>query len=309
MRRGRVLVAGLTTLTLLALAGCNVGKPAGVDGDLTNNWPAFADAKTPTPVVGACYDTEYTDSWSGDFDSQTVDCSKQHWTETSYVGQFDGDLAKRTVPPLADSADLADAFATCTDKTTDYLGGPWQGGFTWLGMTLPGSAAWKGGARWYRCEVVGISHDLKADYVELTGSAKGAVAPGGTLARGCSTVTDDGSGSITADDAVDCSKPHNSEYSGTYTLTGSSWPGTDKIDTQASAACKKIMGTYLGTDQSQYFSWIWWEISESEWNLGIRSAACQILATAGKGTINKVRYTGSAKGIGKTKPTNWSTTG
>ena len=101
MRRGRLLVAGVTTLALLALAGCNVGKAAGVDGDLTNNGPAFAEAKTPVPVAGACYDAEFTDSWSGDFDSQTVDCSQQHWTETTYVGTFDGDLAKRTVPPLA----------------------------------------------------------------------------------------------------------------------------------------------------------------------------------------------------------------
>ena len=311
MRRGRVLVAGLTTLTLLALAGCNVGKPAGVDGDLTNNWPAFADAATPTPVVGACYDTEFTDSWSGDFDSQTVDCSKQHWTETTYVGKFDGDLSKRTVPPLADSADLADAFGTCTSKTTEYLGGPWQGGYTWLGITLPGSAAWKGGARWYRCDVVGVSRDMNQDFIELSGSAKGAVAAGGTLARSCSTIAVDSSGNITADDAVDCAKPHNSEYSGIYTLTGSTWPGNDKVSTQAGAACKKVMGTFLGIspDQSQYFGWSWWNITEREWTLGIRSGACEITASAGKGTTNKVRYTGSAKGIGKGKPSNWSTTG
>jgi Septum formation len=307
MRRGRLLVAGLATLATLAMAGCNVGKPAGVDGDLTNDWPALAEAKTPVPAVGACYDADFTDSWSGDFDSKTVDCSKSHMTETTYVGTFTGALASRSVPPLADSADLAEAFTACTEKTTDYLGGPWQSGYTWLGITLPGSAAWKGGARWYRCEIVGVSRDINQDFIELTGSAKGKLAAGGDLARTCSVLLVDSSNSITADDGVDCSKPHNSEFSGTYTLSGSAYPGKDKVSQQADAACKKVLATFLGSDSSQYFGWSWWNITERQWTLGVRQGACEITASTGKGSTNKLRYTGSAKGIGNRKPTNWTT--
>ena len=55
MRRWWALVA--IAAAALAMGGC--GNPAGVDGDLTNAWPAFAKAQTPTPVVGACYPQEY----------------------------------------------------------------------------------------------------------------------------------------------------------------------------------------------------------------------------------------------------------
>src|SRR2546430_2039048 len=48
-------VAGLAALMLAGmLAGCTA-KPRGVDGDLTNGWPALAKAAVPTPLAGTCY--------------------------------------------------------------------------------------------------------------------------------------------------------------------------------------------------------------------------------------------------------------
>jgi hypothetical protein len=311
MRRGRVLMVGRVLVVGLAalavLAACGPGTAAGVDGDLVDDWPAFAAAKTATPVAGVCYDAEYSDSWSGDFDSHTTDCSKEHWTETTYVGTFTGTLAARNVPPLADSADLADAFTSCSSKSEEYLGGPWQSGYVWLGLTLPGTAAWRGGARWYRCEVVGLSKNVDSDYIQLTGSAKAALAAGGALARSCSVLQVDASNNITADDAADCSKPHNSEFSGLYTLTGSSFPGKTVVSQKADDACKAVRGRYLGiSGASHYFGWSWWSITEKEWALGVRTGICEITASAGTATsTNKIRYTGSAKGIGDRKPTGW----
>src|SRR5436190_10278166 len=80
----RPLVAALCAVMVTVLAGCS--KPDGVDGNLTNNWPAFAQAKTPVPVAGVCYSAEFDTTWSGPF--EPVDCAKTHHTETTYVGTF-----------------------------------------------------------------------------------------------------------------------------------------------------------------------------------------------------------------------------
>ena len=44
--RGAAVLLCATVL----LAGCS--KPAGVDGDLTNNWPAMGEAKAAVPDAG-----------------------------------------------------------------------------------------------------------------------------------------------------------------------------------------------------------------------------------------------------------------
>ena len=82
MRRWWALVA----MAAVALAPGGCARPAGVDGDLTNGWPAFARAQTPIPDAGVCYPREYDPTWYGDFDS-AVDCkSETHQTETVFVG-------------------------------------------------------------------------------------------------------------------------------------------------------------------------------------------------------------------------------
>src|SRR2546430_3892555 len=148
MRRGWAL-AVLGAVAVLGLAGC--GKPAGIDGDLTNSWPAFEKAKTPVPVVGACYPTEYDPTWVGDF-SKAVECkTASHQTETVFVGAFTGADADRSGPPLAGSAARKTAFAQCQKAANDYIGGDWQSAKVDIGLVLPDDKAWTGGAPRYRC--------------------------------------------------------------------------------------------------------------------------------------------------------------
>jgi hypothetical protein len=148
--RRRVTLAVTLLAGALVLAGC--GKPAGVDGDLTNNWPAMAEAKVAVPEVGVCYDTEYDITWTGPFD--TVDCAKTHHIETTYVGSFTGADGSRSTPPLTGSTSRRTAFEACMKNTNDYLGGDFHTASIFLGLVLPNSNAWKGGARWFRCDAV-----------------------------------------------------------------------------------------------------------------------------------------------------------
>jgi Septum formation len=302
-RSGKLAMA--CAVALFTLVACG-SAPAGVDKDLIDDWPAMAQAVTPEPATETCYSEEFTETWSGDFASRTVACSAEHWTETTYVGKLSGTVAGRDIPPLSGSSDLTETFKSCADKTQGFLGGNWQTGYLWLGVTLPGKAAWKGGARWYRCEVVGLGRDIDQDFTKLTGSAKGALASKGPLARTCSLVQTDSSGSIKSDNAVDCSKPHNAEFAGLYTLSGSTYPTGKALEDKASAACQKVYTSFLGVppSRSHYFGWTWHNITEEQWNLGIRTGLCSVIGFSGS-SVNNVRFTGSVKGTGDRKPTGW----
>jgi len=304
MRRGgRILMAALCALAVLS--GCG-GPPPGVDGDLVNNWPAFAEAVTPTPVANVCYSTEYTETWIGEFDGRTTSCTGTHKTETVAVGTFTGPLAARSTPPLKFSTDLANAYKDCAKQADQYLGGPWQSGYLWLGLTLPSTAAWTGGARWYRCELIGLSKDMREDSTTLSTSLKGGLTGSRPAARGCLMVQVNSGGSITKEDGIDCAQPHNGEYAGLYTLHGSYQTDQTKRWQLESDGCRSVYTSFLGVSPSnnRYFGWLYHDISAEEWNLGIRTGICGVLGFSGS-SPNNVRFTGSVKGIGTRKPTGW----
>jgi hypothetical protein len=306
MRRGgRAVLACLSAL--IVLAGCS-RTPAGVDGDLTDDWAAFANAVTATPIAGACYKVEYSASWTGDFGSKETGCTQDHWTETAYVGTFSGDVASRDVPPLTGSAELATAFKECATKTNDFLGGDWQTSNAWLGIVEPSKQAWTGGARWFRCDLT--QFDSTFTDVEAKASAKDGLRGSRPLARTCEVVGDDSSGAITDEAAVDCAQPHNAEFAGLYTLTGSTYPSSQSArDSAEGAACGRVMQSYLGlsSTRSHYFGWLYYDVTEEQWNLGIRTGLCFVIGFASNGRVNTVRFTGSIKGGGDKKPAGWHT--
>ncbi len=305
-RSGTVLLA--CVLAVVTLAGCH-SVPANVDGDLTDDWPAIAQAVTPTPDAGACYDKQYAEEWQGEFGPSQVSCTVPHWTETVHVGTFTGDVASRTVPPLTGSSDLATAYQDCAKATTDYLGGDWRTSYAYLGLTLPDKAAWTGGARWYRCELGEVTRDSDEDFVQSSALLKDGLRGSRPLARTCELVQDDSDGTIKSSTGIDCGQPHNAEFAGLYTLTGSSYPAESARDQQAGAACGRVMQSYVGlsSTRSHYFGWLYFTITEDEWNLGIRTGICEVLGFAPNGSINGVRFTGSVHGGGDRKPAGWHT--
>jgi len=296
MRRWWALVA--MAAVALALGGC--ARPAGVDGDLTNGWPAFARAQTPIPDAGVCYPREYDPTWYGDFDS-AVDCkSETHQTETVFVGALTGADADRTAPPLAGSAARKAAYTRCQQAANDYLGDDWQSAKVDLGLVLPDDKAWTGGARWYRCDAI---HFQDSDYntVATSGSVKDGLRGSRPLAVTCLTVTDDGKNAVTKTDDADCDKPHNGEFAGIYRAADGAWPADENARRKlANNGCEAIVAHFLGYsgDQaiSNYLGWMAQGFNEDQWNLGDRSERCFALAFNGK-SVNGARIIGSVKGL------------
>src|SRR3712207_2201097 len=87
MRRGWT-VAVVLTVGLSVLTGC--GRPAGVDGNLVDDWPVFAAPEVPTPAEHACYrPTEFNPSTLAKV-RPAVDCRGDATLETFHVGRFGG---------------------------------------------------------------------------------------------------------------------------------------------------------------------------------------------------------------------------
>jgi hypothetical protein len=282
----------------LALAGC--GAPAGTDGDLTNGWPALDKAKTPVPVVGACYPTEYDPTWRGDFDN-AVDCKTgSHQTETVYVGTFTGSDADRGTPPLAGSPGRKTAYSACQQAANDYLGGDWQAAKVDLGLVVPDDKAWTGGARWYRCDMIHFK-DSNYDVVATDGSVKDGLRGSHPLQVTCLIVTDDGKNAVTKTEDADCDSPHNGEYAGIYRAPDGPWPADkDARRKLANTGCEAIVAHFLGFSGDQaltkYLGWMAVGFSQDQWNLGDRSERCFALAFNGA-TANGARILGSVKGL------------
>ncbi len=290
----------VATVSLLAgvlmLAGC-AGKPAGVDGDLTNQWPAMADAKAPVPEVGVCYDTEYDITVTSPFNP--VDCAKTHHTETTYVGAFTGADASRTTPPLSGSAGRRTAFEACMKNTNDYLGGDFHAASVYLGLAMPDSNAWKGGARWYRCDLVQFK-DPDNDIEITTGSAKDGLKGSAPLSFPCVNVVEQGSQYIGDNTPpVSCSGSHSAEFVGLFTAPDTPWISdtTTRTNTARDACWEKVYDYVGSKNPSRLIGLIWQNFQQDDWDLGDRTVRCWAYD---EGSTHK--FGESVKGIGTRDP-------
>jgi hypothetical protein len=283
------LAAVLCVAVIIALSGC--GKPGGVDGDLLNGWPAFAKAVTPTPKVGACYDSNYVPTWYGDFN--TVPCDEGHQAETAYVGTFTGNDAERSSPPSTNSPSRRAAYSECVKAVKDYLGGDWHTAYVWLGLVLPSTAAWHGGARWYRCDLV-PTDDVEYSTARASASVKDGLRGDKPLAITCINTIETKSGGVQAEVPVSCAKPHSAEFVGTATAPNTPWPGEKGAQKQAEKACEAAVAKYMGFSDSsvanQWVGWLFFWPTRSEWETGDRSFTCFAYAfTKSKKMIGSVK--------------------
>jgi hypothetical protein len=297
MRRRVAVLAGLAVA--LTLVGCS--RPAGVDGNLVNNWPAMPVAKTGVPVVGACYSQTADEVWFGPFDS--VDCATTpHQTETVYVGAFTG---SRSTPPDPDEtgAGLAPQYTQCQQAATTYLGGDWHTALVGLQLVHPSTAAWSVGARWFRCDLVHYA-DPDGQEVVQDGVLKGDLSGPRRSAYGCLTINADKQRQhVLSSTPVDCAKPHGAEFAGTFTAPDRPWQPDDaareKIEDEG---CEAVVSKFLGF--SSLGQWNnsavgWWELGfdETLWTLGDRTVQCFAFAFTTSGN-----FVGSVKGIRNQKP-------
>jgi len=305
------LLAG--ALALAGLVGCAADRLPGIDADLTDDWPAMAAAAVPVPESERCYSVEYVPTWTGDFADATIPCGYAHWTETLYVGTFTGSVAAHATPPPVGSSDLAAAYSTCATEVDKALGAPWQTGYLSLNLTLPDDIAWRGGARWYRCEILALSHDLDENVVRVTGTAVTAMHGPRLAARTCRLVRvapgQSRGGSIGSSDAIGCDKPHNAEFAGLFRVPGTGeYPDPDTRNDMERLACFHTAGQFIGVPAgyTRYLGIYWSDITPEQWALGIRTGICNIIGFDGNHGFDTVRFTGSVKGIGSRKPTGYT---
>lgn len=274
MRRAIAAVAAL--MTAGALAGC-AGLPPGIDGNLTNNWPAMAEAKLTIPTAGTCYLSQYARVGYGDLG--VVDCSQTHYVETAFVGEFTGADAQRTNPPAAGSPALPGAYAQCQKGVADYLGGDWHTGMLWLGLVVPSDGAWRGGARWFRCDLVHYS-DVLDDAIVNKGVLKGDLSGPRTSAYSCVTTTENPDHHIVTAAPADCSAPHQAEFAGLFTAPDVPYPSDQAaLKKMGETGCQNVVAKFLGYASASQWNnqavGLWWlGFSEDQWKLGDRTTQC-----------------------------------
>ena len=292
----RAVAASIALSAIFALAGC-AGRPPGTDGDVTNGWPAMPQAKITVPVVGLCYVTHYVGTGSGDVG--VAPCATEtHYVETAFVGAFTGADAQRSEPPAYGSPALPGIYPQCQKGADDYLGGDWHTAYVEVGIVVPDKEAWRGGARWFRCDLTRFSN-LEEVAVVDHGVLKGDLAGPRTAAIGCvTTIVDKSTNNVISSTAVDCATPHAAEFAGTFTAANVPFPA-DKAgrDKMLKDGCTPVVAGFLGYQSVSQWgnqSVGWWAVGwdEDRWNLGDRTTQCFAYAYTKSG-----KFVGSVKGI------------
>jgi hypothetical protein len=282
-RSWRLVLLAAVTLALaavmLALTGC--GNPAGVDGDLTNNWPAMPEPKLPEPVDHACYDVATDDPAGVARWPPPVDCTASHTVETIHIGAFRGDDATRETPPPAGSPARRNAYGACSTVAATFLGGDWRTGRLALVLNTPIALHWEAGARWFRCDVVEYQDLDTFDVVSRTASLQGALAGARLPPLTCFNVVIR-NGSVDAMPAAACTSPHDAEFAGIYDAPDGPWVSDDKQREDAfSTGCYAVIAKFTGVPNDGNLRARTGNITaafgRSDWELGNRGTRCFLL--------------------------------
>lgn len=278
MRRW-MAAAGGAAAVLTLMAGCSL--PEGVDGALTDDWPAPAAPELWSgPEAGVCHPVNVSEIVLL-HDYRPVSCDRKHAVETVHVGKFTGDHAARdTTPPFGSPAYRA-AFGECVTRSTEYLGGDFRSGRVWLQVGLPSNVAWAGGARWFRCDVWEYADDDAWDgEVSRDGSLRDSLRGDRPLGFGCFTVTE-------KDDEIDnmepvpCDKPHNAEFAGVVVAKAVPYPANDKAGWDVlGKPCWGPVAAYAGLKNDSRLPYrvdlIYQSLGKAQWDRGNRGVRCYL---------------------------------
>ncbi|MCZ7424370.1 septum formation family protein [Micromonospora sp. WMMA1949] len=275
----------------LALGGC--AAPAGVDRDLTDDWPAFAAPVGFVPQSGACHPTVADVGYLSGY--QPVDCAAPHRTETLHVGTMTGAEAERSAPPRTGSAGMRAAHADCGRQVTRAVGADWRSGRLRLAVVFPSTLAWSGGARWYRCDVAEVTDLDEGAVAQRTGSLRGALKPGSKLALGCFNPK------LRKDEVesmrpVACTSKHHAEFVGVYQAPDISYAEFDRTPLRTHKACRGLIAKYAGLPNDGNMQYragtIIYHPYEEQWRDGDRGVQC-FLWVSGRTLTKSVKGAGA----------------
>jgi Septum formation len=293
--RLRTRLGAALSLLVLATAGC--GTPGGIDGDLADDWAAIGVPTGFTPVADTCHLANYTPVGPRST-YEEVDCKLKHRTETVYVGAYEDPAAVADAPPADGSAGARAAYRTCDEKTTEFVGGPWRTARLWIGVTRPSAAAWTGGARWFRCEVLEIdSIEDDSGLVMRVGSLEDALrTPASELLLTCYAVQTDSNGAIDTMPSANCTTTHNAEFVGVWDAGDRAYPKEAEQWADFHDGCRTLIAEYVGVPDDEDLQFRTGVVSlpggEDVWALGDRAVRCYLW-------VDGAALTSSLKGKGE----------
>jgi hypothetical protein len=268
-------------LVLATAAGCG-RVPAGADRNLVDDWSMLGEAKVPVPEVGDCWSTDTSEVYDiVDVPGGVVQapCENSHVIETAYVGQFTGAQADADRVPSLDQ--LADQYKVCDEETAKYLGAAWANGRLRLLVYPPTSGQWKGGARFFRCDVAALR--TEAGLLDpRKETLKGTLQAGGSMLLGCTNQvgTKESWSDLTP---TACTAAHDTEFVGVITAAIGTYPADDKaMDTAYSDKCWAQVRAFTGSpdsvlDKADVRYGYWMMADKNEWKAGLRTARCYVM--------------------------------
>ncbi|TDB78951.1 septum formation family protein [Micromonospora sp. KC721] len=271
MRRWTAVAPG--AVAALALAAC--GAPAGLDADLTDDWPALAAPRPFVPAAGVCHPGVPDVGHLGGY--QPVDCALAHRAETLHVGTLTGAHAAGTTPPLRGSDATRTAHAECGREVHRALGADWRSGRLSLTVVLPSPRAWTGGARWFRCDLSEVKSIDDPRVVVRTGSLRGALTGAAALRLGCVEPRMAGT-DVSAMTPVPCTARHHVEFVGVWQATGLSYARLHRGDDRVHRGCRSLLARHTGVPDDGDLPFragsIFYHPTEREWRDGDRGVRC-----------------------------------
>jgi hypothetical protein len=268
-------------LVLVAAAGC-AKVPAGVDKDLVDEWAMIGEAKVPEPGVGDCWTTQAGNVIELVNTSLAVvqtPCESPRFVETVHVGHFTGALADADRAPGLD--DMADTYTACDAELTKFLGGSWQEGRVRMLVYAPTSSQWKGGARFFRCDVAALRSE-RGMLDPRTSTLKDALRAGSDMRLGCGSKVETGASWIDVNPLA-CTAPHDVEFVGNVASVSAVYPTDVKTRTAAwSTGCLNKVRSYTGMPDSALAkakaAYGFWPLAvgQAEWKAGNHNARCYL---------------------------------
>ena len=140
-RRTALLVVAPILLVAAIVAGVVLAlRPASTGAE------ADAAPAAVVPEVGACYAARSYSTFDLTADKhERVDCDAPHGLQAVAVKDGSGE-----------SPNMAHQIEWCQQETTKFLGMNWLMTLARPAVSVPSTAAWRAGMRWYRCDVLTV---------------------------------------------------------------------------------------------------------------------------------------------------------
>jgi hypothetical protein len=244
---------------LLVLTACSQSNGSTGDGVDT----------VEAPKLGACRMLSPEDVGQDSNATEVVDCAEPHTAQTFAVGTFP--------EKLAGGADVDDPglgayiYDTCSERFQTFLGGDeslvMRSMLTWAWFR-PTETAWKQGARWYRCDVVGGTEGSE-ELRSLPKTAKGLLRRADDNWRTCANGE-----TVAGSEKVPCSQPHNWRAVTTIKVGREEdpYPGDRLVEVRTQDYCSDSVGAWMGYPVDYEFGYTYFR--EAEWKAGNRRSIC-----------------------------------